>query len=212
MPSAKACLQRPHDRPGALDLVVADEQRRVADHRVEQQTVVGVDGLAREALLVGEVHRDVAHRERRARDLGAEREADPLVGLDPQRERVPPQVAGELAGERQVRRALEDHPHLGQAMAEPLAGAHEDRHARPAPVVDVDADRDVRLHLGMRVDTRFGAIGGDRFAVDRAGAVLAADDLRGGLFLVEDDDRSEQLHLLVPDDVALGRARAAPSA
>ena len=44
-----------------------------------------------------------------------------------------------VVAERQVRRPLEHHGHLGDPAAQPLAGAQVERHARPAPGVDVQA-------------------------------------------------------------------------
>ena len=47
--------------------------------------------------------------------------------------------------EREVRHRLELHGDLGDLARESLAGAQEDRHARPAPVVDLELERRVGL-------------------------------------------------------------------
>ena len=73
------------------------------------------------------------------------------------------------AGRTRAGAVLEHEPQLGLGDRQPLPGADEERDARPAPVLDVEAQR--RVGLGGRV-------GGD--AVDRAVAlVLAADVVRG---------------------------------
>ena len=77
-----------------------------------------------------------------------------------------------------MRRALEDEPQLGLRDRQALAGPDEDGNARPAPVVDLQAERGVGLG---------GRVGGD--AVDVAIAlVLAAYVVRG----VSRRDRGEQ--------------------
>ena len=54
--------------------------------------------------------------------------------------------------EAEPRRALEDEPQLGLGDRQALAGADEERHARPAPVVDLQPQRGVGL--GRRVRRR----------------------------------------------------------
>ena len=54
--------------------------------------------------------------------------------------------------ERQVRRLLEQDRDLGDPARQPLAGAQVERHAGPAPVLDAQPDRHVRLGGGVRRD------------------------------------------------------------
>ena len=80
--------------------------------------------------------------------------------------------------EAEARRLFEHEPQLGLRDGQELAGADEERHAGPAPVVDVEPQRRVGLGRG---------VGGD--AVDVAVAVvLAAHVVRG----VGRGDRAEQ--------------------
>ena len=67
------------------------------------------------------------------------------------------------AREAEPGRVLEDEPQLGLRDRQVLAGADEERHARPAPVVDLQAHRRVGLGRGVR-----------RHAVDVAVAVVLA--------------------------------------
>ncbi len=55
-----------------------------------------------------------------------------------------------LGLEREVRHRLQRHRDLGDLAGEPLAGAQVDRHARPAPVVDLEPQR----HVGLRAASR----------------------------------------------------------
>ena len=79
---------RVDDPPGLLDLVGADEQGRVAAHRIEQQPGVAIHARVVDGLLVAEVHRHRLDPEGLAGDLGPEVQRDPLVGLDPQHQHV----------------------------------------------------------------------------------------------------------------------------
>ena len=74
--------------PGRLDLVGAGEQRLVAQHRVEDQRLVGIGRVRRERRAVGEVHRDRPDLQPEARHLRAEAQQDALVGLDADRQEV----------------------------------------------------------------------------------------------------------------------------
>ena len=73
---------RVDEQPLLLDLVGAREQRRVAEHRVEDQPLVRLRHAGAERAAVEEVHVHGADRHPLARHLRADRERDPLVGLD----------------------------------------------------------------------------------------------------------------------------------
>src|SRR4051812_43407886 len=79
---------RVDDPPALQDLVRADEQRRVADQRVQQQPLVRLRRLLGERLPVRELHRGGPDPEAVSRHLGPEPQRDPLVRLDPQHQRV----------------------------------------------------------------------------------------------------------------------------
>ena len=198
---------RVDDAPGTADLVGPDEEGGVADERVEDDALVGVDGRLLEAL-VGEVHRRLLHPEGVARDLGAEPQAEPLVGRDAHDERVRLQV-GSGAGEQwQLRWPVELHGDLGDAGGQPLAGADVHRDAVPAPVVDVQAQRDERLGGTERVHARLLAVPGHEVLAGAAPGVLAADGVGGDVrLLVQWADGAQQLDLLVPDRLRVERGR-----
>ena len=69
--------------------------------------------------------------------LASKLQVDALVGLDAQRQHVGRRTACPAAGEHQVRRALELDDDLAGLCGQRLAGAQVERHALPAPVVDV---------------------------------------------------------------------------
>jgi hypothetical protein len=71
---------RVDDAPRLFDLVGAREQRAVAEHRIEQQPLVGVGGLAAEGRAVAEVHAHVADPHVGAGHLGAEAQRHPSSG------------------------------------------------------------------------------------------------------------------------------------
>ena len=65
-----------------------------------------------------------------------------------------PSISTSCGVERQVRRLLEQHRDLGDPARQPLAGAHVERHPGPAPVLDAQPHRHVRLGGGVRRDVR----------------------------------------------------------
>ena len=91
------------------------------------------------------------------------------------------------------RRALEDDPDLGRLDRHRLAGADEERHAGPAPVVDLEPQGDEGL--GLRVG---------RDALDLAVAAVLAADVAAR---VGRGHRPEEVGLAVADRVGVGGAR-----
>ena len=116
-------------------------------------------------MAVGEVHGHVTHLHRGARNLGAELEGQALVRLDADDERILTGLAELGVTERHVSGALEDDGDLGDALAEALAGAQVEGHARPAARVHEELDR--REGLGGRV-------GGNAVLLEIAAHLVAA--------------------------------------
>src|SRR4051794_16178127 len=150
---------RVDDPPGPAHLVGADEQRVVADQRVEDDPLVGVRGVPPE-VLVREVHRRLPHAERVSRDLGAEAEAEAFVRLHPDDEGIGLQGGGRTREQGQLRGPVELHRDLGHPRGQTLAGTHVHRHSRPPPVVDVQSERDEGLGGTERVDARLLPVSG----------------------------------------------------
>ena len=63
---------------------------------------------------------------------------------------------------------LERHRDLGDLAGQALAGAQVERHARPAPVVDLEAQRRVGLGVGVGRHALLLEVPGHRLAADRA--------------------------------------------
>ena len=133
-----------------LDLLVAREQRRVAEQHVEDESLVGLGARLGERVAVAEVHRDVAHLHAGAGHLRAEADRDALVGLHADDEGVLAELRGLAVGEQLLRRALEHDRDLGDAASEALARAQVERHARPA----AGADRRASSRRRSRSSTR----------------------------------------------------------
>ena len=136
---------------------------------------LGVQGTASGPARVGAVRVDLEPNARRRIELD-----DELVGLRPA-------AVGNVKPE--PRRMLEDQPHLGQRGRQELAGADVERHAGPAPVVDVEPEGGVGLGGRVRRDS-----------VDLAVAVVLAADVvrRVGL-----GDRPEERDLRVLQGVGI---------
>jgi hypothetical protein len=196
---------RVQDLPGALDLGLLREQRLLAEQHVEDEPFVGLGGVHREGVVVGEVHRHVAHLHRGARDLGAEPHGHPFVGLDAQHHGVAAEPGRGRRAERGVRGRSEDHGHLGDPAAEPLAGAQVERDAGPAAGGDVQPQRRERVRRGPRVDAVLLQVPRHRDPALPAGRVLAvgggAVEVRGQL------DRLQDALLLPPHGGRVERVR-----
>ncbi len=201
--------ERLHDPPRLLDPVLPREARVVADHRRVEQDLVGGRPLP---ALIRELHVELdgsGGGARRVRPVRVGDDPDPHRRIELDHDLVRLRLA---EAEAELGRALEDHADLGLRRREALAGADEERHARPAPVLDLEPER--RVRLGRRV-------GGD--AVDpEVAVVLAAHVVRRvalGDGLEERDirvlqrprvaarrrlhrRRRDHLHQVVDDDVA----------
>src|SRR6202042_385141 len=101
--------------------------------------------------------------------LDVESDADSIVRLDAQRDHVRPQLFLGRGGEERLRRVFEVNANLGDLARQPFAGANKERHARPAPVVHIKLDGDIRLGGGAALYARLLAIAGDVFAAALAG-------------------------------------------
>lgn len=167
-------LDRVEDVPGELDLLVTREEVRVAEEHVEDEPLVRLGARLREGLAVGEVHRDVPDLHGGARNLGAEADRHALVRLDPDDQGVLPQLLGRARLEREVRGPLEDHRDLGHPAAQALAGPQVEGDARPAAVVDLQADGRVGVGLRLGVDAVLFEVPDDLLAALPRRRVLAA--------------------------------------
>ena len=104
-------------------------------------------------------------------------------------------------GEHDVRRLPELDGDLGSPPWQALARAQIERHVLPAPVVDHEADGAVGRRRAVGRHVRLLPVAGDRLAVDRARAVLAAHRVvvhHGGR---DRPDGAEHLDLLVAHGV-----------
>src|SRR3972149_7053838 len=70
------------ERPGDPHRVVPGEERRIAEHRVEQEPPVGGLAPGPEGTLVGKLELHRLHADRWTRGLRPHLEKDPLLGLD----------------------------------------------------------------------------------------------------------------------------------
>ncbi|MNI21492.1 hypothetical protein D3C73_750190 [compost metagenome] len=90
---------------------------------------------------------------------------------------------------------LELDDDLGALLWKPLAGAHEEGHPRPAPVVDIGPDGDEGLRV--RRLAALGLIAVDGAALDRAFHILAAHGDAFGVLGGDGAQRAQHLHLFV---------------
>jgi len=201
--------QRLHDPPRLLDPVLAGEAGALPDQCGVEQHLVRGRPLAP---LVGELH--VEGDRLGLRGVGAVRIEDhsnPRRGIQLDHELVRLRARVQHS-EAEPRRALEDEPDLGLRRREELPGADEERNARPAPVLDLEAESgvglgrralrdavDVQIALVLATDVvrRVGRADrleeGDDAVLDRLGGATGRGLHRG---------RGDHLHDVVDDDVA----------
>ena len=127
-----------HDRPLLLDLVRAREQRCVAEHRVEDQPLVGLRQAVTEGAPVQEVHMHRPDGHALPWHLGADCEGQTLIGLHVDQEHVRPEPLDRDLLERRMRRPLELDRDRRLAPRQPLPHPDVEGRVGPAPVVDVE--------------------------------------------------------------------------
>ena len=162
---------RVDERPLLLDLVRAREERRVAEHRVEDQPLVRL-GQAR----CGRRRRRGSPCARCGSSSPAPGTFAPIASETPSsgwtwirstfgRSPSPAISANGGCGARWNWIAI-----VVSRRGQPLAGADVERRVRPAPVVDVELRRDVRLRRRVGRDAGLLAVAGHLLALDEARA------------------------------------------
>ena len=134
------------------------EQRLVAHHRVIEQDFVADARLFGEPVAIMEIHPHRGEGNRRARILGLEEQRHRFIRRDAHHQPVGAQAFRRIVAEQALGRALEPDGNLRHARGQMLAGAQEEGHARPPPIVDFHMDRGIGLDGGIRRDARFPAI------------------------------------------------------
>ena len=165
------------DAPCGLHGLVTREQRRVAAQCGAEQPLVR-RFLALQLVPCNELHRLAAHLV--ACRLHPDAGGNQHFGAQPEAEIIRLRRRGVV--EDRQRRFLQVDDDLGCRDRQALAGADVERHARPAPRVDMQAQRDERLDLRICGDTRLVPVA----------AELAADHLRR----IERPHRAKQPQLL----------------
>ena len=92
-------------------------------------------------------------------------------------------------------------------MRESFPRADVERHAGPAPVVDVELEREVRLDVALGRDALLLPVAGNLDPADLAACVSPPNDDAPELGGIEWPDRPQRLHLLVADRVGVERSR-----
>src|SRR6202158_2225600 len=189
--------------PSGFDHVRALEERGIARHTIAQQSLVASAVLQHEIGGVIEIHIPQAELHDRAGNLCAEAERDAFLGLNMDDEAVGFQISyRRVTGQDEGSPAELDHD-LRRASREPLSRAQIERHARPAPVVDLQFQSDKRFRVRIRRDIWFAAIANDALAVHHAGAVLAADHVFQDIFGIERLDGVQDFGLFIADLIGI---------
>lgn len=88
---------------------------------------------------------------------------------------------------------------IGDALGHALAGADVERHAGPAPVLNLKGDGGVGVGHGLRVDAFFLAEAGEIFAADAGRAVLAGDGVLVDFAVLVGPNGAEEFGAFVAD-------------
>ena len=171
------------------------EQGVVAAHRVVDQPLVRLEHVALAAGFVqGELQAQLVELHSRPGSLAVEAQRQLRRVGEVEGEVIGPVLADARAGrEHALRRFAERDRDDARALGHPLAGAEEERHTGPSPVVDLDSQGDERVGLGIVSDTVLVAIAD----------VLPAHDVTR----LDRPHRTEDLVLLLADRSRLERGR-----
>ena len=170
-----------------------------------QQPFVRVWRPRAEAAAVTEIHFHRLNVQCGAGDFRVHADGDAFVGLNAQHEHVGLQRRGLFGGKEHRGWRFELDRDLRDLFGQAFAVAQVKGHARPAPVVEEQFQRDERLGARVGSDFRFVVVGDNLFPRDRAAVVLAAQgellDLRGR----NRTNRAQHFHLLVADVLGFQR-------
>src|ERR1700722_13885682 len=146
--------QRLRNFPQPLDALGRTEQRVIAAHGVEDESLVGLEHVATEAsFLHRELKTLLVETHPRAGLLAVERQRHPGLVSE-----IECQVIRALRTQARIHwehafwRFAEGDRYNALAGCHPLAGAQEKGHPRPAPIVDEALERDEGFGLRFRVD------------------------------------------------------------
>ena len=168
--------------PSFFHFVASREECGIARHGIEKQALVSFRAAFSEAGGVVEIHLHRFEAETGAGQLRDHPQRNPLVRLDPDDEDIATGNATGQSIEKHAGSVLEMDRNLSRLLRQALAHADVKRDTAPAPGVDQQADRDVGLGRGLRIDSVFLAVPGNRSAIDVASGVLGADHIRRDLF------------------------------
>ena len=148
--------QRLRRFPQALDALRAREERVVAEHRVVDQAFVRLEQIGcAPGLVQRELQALLVEPHARTGTLAVERQRQPRRVGEVEREVVGTVRAdARVRREHALRRLAERDRDDARAFRHALAGTQVERHAGPTPVVDLAAQRDERLGLGVRTARR----------------------------------------------------------
>ncbi len=98
-------------------------------------------------------------------------------------------------------RVFEVDHHFRTLGRQTLAGAQVERHARPAPVVDIDADRNESFRIAGFVGALFFQVARHFFALHKAGSVLAAHGFFAHVGMVDAAQRTQHFDFFIANAV-----------
>ena len=141
-----------------------------------------------------------------AGDLGVEQHGAPLVGLDLKGQCVGGEIELSVLGEERAGRAFELDGDLRHASRQAFAGPQIERHARPPPVVDRDAERRICLRRRFRADAFLLPIARRWQPPRQTRGILPAGDVTPGV-KGQRLDRAKEFHLFIADRLRVERDR-----
>ena len=93
--------------------------------------------------------------------------------------------------------------YLRAGFRQALSHSHKEWHPGPSPIVDIDVQSHVRLGRGIHTDVLFVAISGHSLSIDRASAILSADDMLANVLAANRSKSLENLYFLVANGIRI---------
>ncbi len=177
--------------------------RKTPAHHIDQQPFIGFRATLCKGLLQVQIQIDRQHVHAATRLLREHLQLDRFLRL--QLDDQPVAIVTRPARNDRERQVGEVDHNLRLFLLQALARTQEERHVRPAPVVDMRPDCHERLGTALRRHVVLFQISLDRLAADRARTVLATHGIAGDIRDCHLAQRTQHLQFFIAHGIRIER-------